>query len=198
MTDQGERSLVQRCLTGEKRAWDELFELHCGAIHAIAAWKKWGFDPLEAEDVSQNILEAVIKSLKSFEFKSQLSTFVYRIAVSTCVAQLRNKTALKRGWGFSHLPLDPEEADAFTEHSQAFGSRFRDQEQLLLDREMLQSLIGALSKLGEPCKRLIRSRYFDEVSFHEISRKTGVKENTLVVQMRRCLVRLSNYLQAEV
>jgi RNA polymerase sigma-70 factor (ECF subfamily) len=185
-------------LTGERQAWDELFEDHCGAIRAVAAWKKWGFDPLEAEDVCQNIMEAVIKSLKSFEFKSRLSTFIYKIAVSTCVAQLRNKTARKRGSGFSHLSLDTAEAECVAEPCHAFGSRFKDQEQLLLDREMLQSLIAALAKLGEPCKELIQSRYFNEVSFREISQKTGVKENTLVVQMKRCLVRLSNYLQAEV
>lgn len=198
MPHQDERALIERCLAGESEAWDELFEEHCGAIRAVAAWKKWGFDPHEIEDVSQSVMEAVIKSLKTFEFKSRVSTFVYKIAVSTCVGYLRRKTARKRGAGFMHVPLDPIETDSCHSLTGEVSSGLKNQEQLLLDREMVQSVRAALGKLGKPCRDLIRSRYFMDISFREISERTGVKENTLVVQMKRCLIRLSNYLQAEV
>jgi RNA polymerase sigma factor (sigma-70 family) len=53
--------------------------------------------------------------------------------------------------------------------------------------ELLQLLRGAFKSLGEKCRKLLRLRYYDELSFKEISTLLGAKENTLVVQARRCL-----------
>jgi predicted DNA-binding protein YlxM (UPF0122 family) len=42
---------------------------------------------------------------------------------------------------------------------------------------------------------LIEARYFSDISFQEMAKRRGVKANTLVVQLKRCLVRLLGFLK---
>ncbi len=192
-----ERQLVERCLAGERQAWDEFFDTHYRRISAIASWRKWHFDPVEREDVMQEILTEVVRSLKTFEFKARVRTFIHKVAVITCVAHLRKKTRQKRGSKYTHVPINPTDNGWGRDDEEIPLSSLPNPEELLLKSESLSAVRKALAGLGERCKQLIRLRYFSELSFAEISKQTGVKENTLVINMRRCLLRLIHRLQGE-
>jgi|WetSurMetagenome_2_1015567.scaffolds.fasta_scaffold147130_2 RNA polymerase sigma-70 factor, ECF subfamily len=195
-TDSTERLLVQQCLAGDQRAWGLFFDSHYRMISSIAAWKKWGFDHAEREDVTQEILEGVVKSLRSFEFKSRVSTFVYRIAVSSCIATLRKRTAGKRRAESGCVPLEMWDGEASSEAAGECSTPLANPEKLLMQRESISAVRQALALLGQACQDLIHLRYFDELSFSDIAAQTGTKENTLVVRLRRCLTRLLEHLQA--
>jgi len=201
MTDElhvDEKRLVTLCLNGDRRAWDEFLDAYYRTITSVVAWRRWRFTQAEAEDVTQDILEAVVKSLKNFEFRSKVSTFVYKISVSTCIARLRKRTAQKRGSGMAEVPIDSlvETMDLHTACTS--GGSLGNPEELLMRQESVFAVGKALAGLNEKCRELIRFRYFSELSFQEISEMTGLKENSLVVQMKRCLMRLLGVLQAEV
>jgi len=83
-----EKILVGRCLAGEQRAWEEVCQCYSGTIANVASLEKWRFDPHELEDVTQDIMLEIITALKNFEFKSDLRTFIYRIALNTCIGRL--------------------------------------------------------------------------------------------------------------
>jgi RNA polymerase sigma-70 factor (ECF subfamily) len=195
--DNSERLLVARCLRGEQKAWDELFGSHYRTVSSVASWKKWGFDAQEVEDVTQDIVVQIVTSLKTFEFKSSLSTFAYRIAVNTCTAHLREKKAIKRKTYSAQVALDPIESGTDGQESQVCVNPGKSQEELLLEQETLRSLYAALLRLEKRCKELIQQRYFRQMSFHEIAQSTGIKTNTLVVQLKRCLARLLSILKEE-
>jgi RNA polymerase sigma factor (sigma-70 family) len=197
LPEDAEKSLVKRCLAGEREAWDTLIEAHFRTISSIVAWKKWGFDCAEVEDVRQDILEAVIKSLKTFEFRSRLSTFIYRVSVSSCIAHLRRKTASKRGGGGA-ITVSMECGEEPGKNNAIFDglSITKNPEKLLIDQEGLRAMRGALARLDERCRELIRFRYYEELSFSEIAAMTRAKENTLVVMLKRCLLRLLEYVKA--
>jgi RNA polymerase sigma-70 factor (ECF subfamily) len=142
-------------------------------------------------------LEAVVKSLGQFEFRSKVGTFVYKIAVSTCIACLRKKTAQKRGCGIAELPIDSFTETMGIEKACLDTAGFGNPEDLLVRRETIHRVGKALARLNERCQELVRARYFSELSFQEIAERTGLKENSLVVQLKRCLVRLFGILQAE-
>lgn len=190
-----EKSLVGRCLAGDGPAWEAFLNGHYRTIRSIVSWRKWGFDAAEREDVTQDVLEALIRSLGNFEFKSRVNTFVYRISISTCIARLRKKTALKRGADSRHISIDPVTGDGDNPEIHACGNPVGTPEELLLRMESLSLVKQALARLEAKCRELIRFRYFKELSFREIAGKTGVKENTLVVNLRRCLLRLFDLLQ---
>ena len=197
LPEDAEKSLVKRCIAGDRNAWDTVFEAHFPTISSIASWRKWGFDRAEIEDVRQDIIEAVIKSLRTFEFRSRLSTFIYRISVSSCIAHLRRRSAVKRGGGGTLVVPMEEGRDCCDNSAFVDGlSITKNPEKLLIDQEGLRAMRGALAQLDERCRELIRFRYYEELSFREIAAMTGSKENTLVVMLKRCLIRLLNSVQA--
>ncbi len=190
-SEMGEKALVSRCVKGDHVAWEEFFRRHYGAISSVASWRKWRFDPNELEDVKQDVIVQIIKSLQTFGFKSSLGTFVYKIAVNTCIAQLRRKRALKRKADCAEVALDPIESGTDDENwAHICIAPDKNQEQLFQDQETLDSMKKALFRLDDSCKALIDQRYFEESSFQEISQKTGVKVNTLIIRLKRCLTRL--------
>lgn len=196
-SDDSERILLNRCLTGDRDAWEDFCKCYYGTIASIASWKKWKFDPQDLEDVTQDILIELIRSLRNFEFKSDLRTFVYKIAVRTCIARLRKKTTLKRSSSSVPVPIDPIESATEANWGHICIENAKNQEELLLEKETIHRIRKALFRLEEYCKELIKQRYFAEIPFSEIARKTGVKTNTLVIQLKRCLIRLLSILNEE-
>jgi RNA polymerase sigma factor (sigma-70 family) len=195
--NEDERSLIEQCLAGNIRAWDRFLETHHKTIASIASWRKWGFDQAEREDVVQDILEGVIKSLPRFEFRARVSTFVYRVSVTSCIAALRKRAARKKRFDLRRSLSDLPNNDWEDKNDQVEINSIKNPEKLLLQRESISAMQRALAHVGESCKQLIGFRYFDELSFAEIAEATGVKENTLVVRLKRCLARLLEFMQRE-
>jgi RNA polymerase sigma-70 factor, ECF subfamily len=192
-----ERLLLNKCLTGDPEAWEEFCQCYYSTIASIASWRRWRFEAQDLEDVTQDILTELIRSLKTFEFKSDFRTFVYKIAVRTCIARLRKKSTLKRNCPTITVPVDPIESGTETAWGHICIELAKNQEELLLEKETIHRVKKALLQLEEYCKELIRQRYFAEIPFREIARKTGVKTNTLVIQLKRCLIRLLGILNEE-
>lgn len=186
-----------RCLAGEQRAWEEVCHRYKGTIANVASWEKWRFDPHELEDVTQDIMLEIITSLKGFEFKSDLRTFIYRIAPNACIGRLKTKLRLKRIKQSVLVHVDPIESGTGEYCGHICVDLSKNQEELLLEKEMLHRVMRALLRMDECCKELIIQRYFAEIHFHEIARKTGIKKNTLVIQLKRYLVRLLSILQED-
>jgi RNA polymerase sigma-70 factor (ECF subfamily) len=75
--------LIQRAKRGEKHALRELLLRQRPIIEAVVARNLW--DGAMRDDVTQNIMLTVVKSIKTFAGSCRLSTWVYRIAVNECM-----------------------------------------------------------------------------------------------------------------
>ncbi len=201
MTDKlstNEARLVQRCRLGHREAWEEFCESYYPVISYVASWPKWRFQPDEQEDVIQDVLTELIKALDQFEMACSLKTFVHRISVNACISRLRIKTSLKRRTNRLQVQLDTIGEDDLKETVSIASDPNMNQEAMLLAKERISFIRKALSKLEERCKELVTSRYLLELSFAEIAEKTGFKENTLVVQLKRCMMRLFKMIEGEI
>ncbi len=192
-----EKNLVRRCLTGEQAAWEEICRSYSGTIANVASWEKWRFEPHELEDVTQDIMLEIITSLKNFNFKSDLRTFIYRIAVHTCIGRLKKKLTLKRNNGSVPIHIDPFESGKGEHCGYVCVDMSKNQEQLLLEKQMLHCVMRTLLRMDEDCKDLIMQRYLAEIPFREIAQRTGVKCNTLVIRLKRHLIRFQNILNED-
>ena len=83
------RQLVQRSLGGDRRALDELVQLHQPFIYNVA-WKMT-HDPHDAMDLTQETLLKVITKLSQFSFESAFRTWLYRIVVNEFLQGKRRK-----------------------------------------------------------------------------------------------------------
>lgn len=79
-TDVKDAELVQSSLSGDKKALETLLTRHQPFIYNVA-WKMV-LSPVDAGDITQDILIKVITNLSAFQGKSQFRTWLYRIVVN--------------------------------------------------------------------------------------------------------------------
>src|ERR1700690_3278810 len=84
-----EGALVQRAQAGEEAAFREIVERYqskvFSIIHGIVRQRN------DVEDIAQQVFAKVYLSLKNFDFRSSLLTWIYKITVNECFDYLRKK-----------------------------------------------------------------------------------------------------------
>lgn len=79
--------LVQRVLSGERRAFEQLIERHKSRSMALA--QRMLKNREDAEEALQDAFIRVYKSLHKFEWKSSFSTWLYKIVFNVCSSKLQ-------------------------------------------------------------------------------------------------------------
>src|SRR5438094_2385377 len=77
-----ERQLVERCRSGDERAFQELVDTYKGLVFALIA--RTVQDPSRAEDLAQDVFLRIHRGLPYFRGEARLSTWIYRIVANVC------------------------------------------------------------------------------------------------------------------
>jgi RNA polymerase sigma factor (sigma-70 family) len=80
MTIPAPEDLARQAVEGHRQALDELVTQLQADVYRLAVRMLWNRE--DAEDATQDILVKVVTRLAQFDFRSQLRTWVYRIAVN--------------------------------------------------------------------------------------------------------------------
>ncbi len=184
------RRLIERCNRGDRKAWEEFYGRHFGMILATAR-KHCANDPLEAEDICQEVFISLFTALKSYDPARSIEAYILEIVRRVRISRYRKDAAVKRG-GREQAPrplktLDGEDEGGYV----AVTSPGDDQETALIKAQESHRLRKALDTLSENCRRLLGLRYDEGLSYREISVLLGVKEVTLRSQTQRCVSSLS-------
>ncbi len=91
MTDE---TLLRALKSGDKLAFNELVILYKHRV--INTCYKFLLNQEDAEDVSQDVFIEVFQSIKSFRGDSKLSTWIYRIAITKSLDELKKRNRKKR------------------------------------------------------------------------------------------------------
>lgn len=89
-SEQTNVELVQASLAGDKDALETLVRIHQPFIYNVA-WKM-AHDPIDAQDLTQEVLIKVITKLSQFSFNSSFRTWLYRIVVNEFLQTKRRKS----------------------------------------------------------------------------------------------------------
>jgi RNA polymerase sigma factor (sigma-70 family) len=141
---------------------DRIFRICCGYVH----------DPDERNDVYQQVLINIWKSLDTFRDQSQISTWVFRIAVNTCLSHLRTEKRRRKH-------LDPEGSTQIEQIPQE--AHDEEQEERLRSIDNLYLCISTLP----PVDRTIVALYLEEVSSKESAEILGISEANVRVKLHR-------------
>lgn len=82
-----EQDLLRRIRAGDKAACAECIDLHAPSIYRLAL--RLVHDEKDAEDVVQETFLQAFKTIQTFEGRSELRTWLYRIAYNTALMRLR-------------------------------------------------------------------------------------------------------------
>ena len=125
----------------------------------------------DVDDLFQEVMTNVWRSLESFRNDSKISTWIYRITVnSSFLFNKRYKTKSGRFQNFEHHEL--EEIHGGSNHFEKN-----------LD-ENLQNLQKAIAKLSKQ-DRIIISLFLEEMSYDEIAEVVGISRNYVGVKINR-------------
>lgn len=92
MTDSdAEQQMVARLRAGDKAACAQCVEAHSPGVYRLAL-RMLG-DPAEAEDVVQETFLSAFKAIDGFQWRSGLTTWLYRIAYNVALMRLRRPAA---------------------------------------------------------------------------------------------------------
>src|SRR6201998_1354915 len=88
-----EGALVQRAQAGDESAFREIVERYqskvFSIIHGIVRQRN------DVEDIAQQVFAKVYFSIRNFDFRSSLITWIYKITVNECFDYLRKKKVRK-------------------------------------------------------------------------------------------------------
>jgi RNA polymerase sigma-70 factor (ECF subfamily) len=136
-------------------------------------------DSGDCDDAYQESLIRIWENLPSFRGKSKLSTWIYRVAVNTCLAHIRSDkrriSLIEKGCSYDNLQvaeLPAEDDPEATERKAAFLKRF------------LDSLNAA--------DRTLVSLYIEDLPTREISEITGLSEANVRVRLHRIKEKIKN------
>ena len=125
--------------------------------------------PEDQEDLFQEMLLQIWKSLGSFEGRAALDTWIYRVALNTAITY-RRKT-LERRQHVEHPGELPEPKAHLSQNQAAPGRELR----------ILEEFIRTLNKID----RAVFLLYLEDLSYRQISEITGLTENHVGVRLSR-------------
>lgn len=118
----------------------------------------------QADDLLQETFVAVWNNLHKFRGEANYSTWIYRIAVNTCLLHLRKEKTR------------PQKTDVALLHNLADETPDQESE--------VQLLYKCISQLPET-ERLIISMVLEELPYEDIAAISGITENNLRVKIHR-------------
>lgn len=171
-----EAALIRRVQAGDEMAFREIVERHQSKVFSII----YGIlrNHNDAEDISQQVFTKVYFSIKSFDFRSSVLTWIYKITVNECYDYLRKKRVRKLVYESDFSADDAQRLEASepaVDPAPAADTR-------LANRDLALRL---LEKLSEDDRNLILLKEVEGHSVEELAGMTGLNENTVKVKLFR-------------
>jgi RNA polymerase sigma factor (sigma-70 family) len=141
--------------------------------------RKMVIDHDDADDLTQEVFIKIHKYIGNFREDSQLYTWIYRIATNECLSFLEKK---KRRF---FLPI----GDVVAELTGKL-----DQSEHISGDEIQIKLQKALLKLPDKQRLVFNMKYFDDMSYEQISEITGTTVGALKASYHHAVKKIEDFL----
>jgi len=171
-----EAALVRRIQARDDLAFREIVDRYQAKVFSII----YGIlrNHNDAEDIAQQVFSKVYFSIGSFDFRSSLLTWIYKITVNECYDYLRKKRVRKLVYESDFSEEDAqrmEASDPAIDPSPAADTK-------LAQRDLVTKL---LERVSPEDRSLILLKEVEGHSVEELAAMTGLNENTIKVKLFR-------------
>lgn len=182
-----DRELIDRCLSGSEQAWTDFYNRYHPLIEAVVKKQARSSTRDVREDLVQEVYKSLVEALARYDgHSSSLRTFVSTVAQRTCIDCWRGGSRKSRTG--KNEPVEHHD-NANPDHV-VLESQGDPPDEQVAQAEYVNLLRIALSRLSEKCRELLNLRFFAALTHKAIADKLGEKENTVNVQMIRCIAHL--------
>jgi len=190
-----ERRLIAALVAGDRNAWSEFVHRFQGLVYARVARTAKEFDRhldrSEIEDIRAEIFAALVAnefaSLRSFEGRSSLATWLAVIARRSCLKWIQ-----KKNWRQARAN---QQLDETVHQRESQSGESEDILAALIQTEDGLRLRTMMSRLNEGDREVLRMFFIDGLSYAEISRDLGISTNAVGPKLQRAQKRLRKLME---
>jgi len=176
--------LVRRAKQDDNWAIEQLVLRYQKKVYAIA-YQMLSGDVEEAKDRTQDAFLQAFRKIKQFKAKSSFYTWLYRIAVNTCIDARRRR----RRWKEIFLPwrFEKNKEVASASSLEEYPDPDKNSDPLsTVSRKQLESDVkSAVNTLSEKQRTIFQFKVFQEMSISEIAELTGLAQGTVKTHLFR-------------
>ena len=176
-----EADLIRRVQAGDEMAFRDVVDRYQAKVFSIIFGILRNHN--DAEDIAQQVFAKIYFSIRSFDFRSSLLTWIYKITVNECYDYLRKKRVRKLVY---ESDFSAEDAKRMENTEPAIDHAARVDTQLA-QRDLIAKL---LEKVSAEDRTLILLKEVEGHSVEELSAMTGMNENTIKVKLFRARQKL--------
>src|SRR6187431_3302697 len=178
MEDVHERELVERCRSGDERAFQELVDRHKDLVFALIA--RTLQDRSRAEDLAQDVFLRIHRGLPYFRGESRLSTWIYRIVANVCAQEQTRRPAADSLDDDRRRPATPAVLD-----------------RQFSDLELRERLEKAIARLPPNQRLLVAAHYLEGVQYEDLAEALNLPMGTVKTHLYRAKQQLRRMLETD-
>ncbi len=137
----------------------------------------------DADDAAQEVFIRALKGLSSFKGDSTIQTWLYRITINVCHTMRKRRRSLSLFSGDDESDPELPSTDATPER-------------VLLNKDFQQQFDKILQQLPDKQRETFYLRYFDELSYEEISEMLGTSIGGLKANYFQAVQKLAKLIQS--
>ena len=158
--------------------FEHLIEQYYGGLNRVAA--SYEANPTLQEELLQDILESIWRSLKKFRAEASIKTYLYRIAHFRGARHVAKQVKRRK----THSSQQVEPVD------------FKYPEQHVEKQQQIERLLQAIHQLPIIQRQLI-TLFLEGFSYQEMAEVTGLKTNHVGVNLNRAKTSLKNLMELQ-
>jgi len=170
--------LIHLVKSGEIKPFDELVRRHEVKIHDLCYKMVKNYE--DARDMAQETFLKAYRNINKFDGHSKFSTWLYRIAVNTCLNYLKGRK--------------PSEEI----HEEILGGAKDDPVERYKNVKLREQIYIAIDKLPNVQRTVFTLRALEDLSYKEISEILKKPISTVKVNYHLAIKNLKNYLKGKV
>jgi RNA polymerase sigma-70 factor (ECF subfamily) len=174
-------TLIERCLTGDQQAWEEIVQRHWRKVFNVA-YKFVGRHD-EAEDLTQDIFLKIFRALHTFDRRANFQTWLVSISRNLCIDHYRSvrkeRETIARDVDASLLTPVSRDRGPYGE---------------LEHTDLRQLIRRGLAELPATLREAVVLRDLQEFSYQEIADRLRLPEGTVKSRINRGRLELARQL----
>lgn len=178
--------LVDRAIAGDQKAYAELMARYRDSIYFMLL--KMVNNKSDAEDLTIEAFGKAFKNIKQYSPNFAFSTWLFKIASNNGIDFLRKKRGLV-------VSIDGDSDDPEDNKPMSVMSEDLDPSEEMVKAQIVDLVHNVVSKLKPRYRQLVEMRYFQELSYEEISEQLDLPLGTVKAQLFRSRELLYNILK---
>ncbi|MBO7444885.1 MAG: sigma-70 family RNA polymerase sigma factor [Bacteroidales bacterium] len=169
----------------DQKAYAELVNLYQDSIYYLMMRIVKNSD--DAEDLTQETFGKAFRNLHAYSPQYAFSTWLYRIAVNNSIDYIRHKNN-------SPQCIDDDLFNMTSEQiiDRSSSNHTMTPEDVVMDKQRISMLRSAVQKLPEKYRKVVELRYYEELSYEEISETLNISLSNVKIQLLRAKNMLSD------